>query len=114
MFSSELTIPIDQGQHHEWVRLYVVTIRFFLYMGQELDDTTNAKIQVLRHLENHNNIVTPPANMGRMIAVIWTRKTAIKWMLFLTLMKEGKPRPPLQHKFSTNLLTLHRLTQSAY
>ena len=45
-------------------------------MGQELDDTTNAKNQVLRHLEDHNNIVTPPANMGRMIAVIWTRKTS--------------------------------------
>ena len=29
-------------------------------MGQELDDTTNTKNQVLRHLENHNNIVTPP------------------------------------------------------
>ena len=81
--------------------LSVVTVRFFLYMGQEPEDTTN-------------NIVTPPANMGRMIAVIWTRKTAIKWMLFLTLMKERKPRPSLQHKFSTNLLTLHRLTQSAY
>ena len=53
----------------------MVTIRFFLYMGQEVDDTTNAKNQVLRHLEDHNNIVTPPANMGRMIAVIWTRKT---------------------------------------
>lgn len=75
--------------------MYVVTILFFLHMGQEFDDTTNAKNQVLRHLEDHNNIVTPPANMGWMIAVIWTRKTAIKWMLFLTLIKEGKPRPSL-------------------
>ena len=98
----------------DWLRLYVVTIRFFLYMGQELDDTTNTKNQVLRHLENHNNIVTPPANMEWIIAVIWTRKTSIKRMLYLTLMKERKPRPSLQHKFSTNLLTLHKLTQSAY
>jgi len=33
-------------------------------MGQEPDDTTNKKNQVLRHLENHNNIVIPTANMG--------------------------------------------------
>ena len=94
--------------------MYVVTIRFFLYVGQEPDDTTNTKNEVLRHLENRNSIVTPPANMGWMIAVVWTRKTAIKWMLFLTLMIERKPKPSLQHKFSTNLLTLHRLTQSVY
>ena len=88
--------------------------QLFPHMGKELHDTTNAKNQVLRHLEDHNNIVTPPANMGRMISVKWTRNTAVKWMLFLTLMKEGKPKPSLQHKFSTNLLTLHKLTQSAY